>query len=504
MSEYMTQEAPACMPREARQPVHDDPTHWSAPHVDVRHDRSQRGLRAMARGRGWMHADGERARSPEMHERQRLRFEELEPEPLPPSTGLPRPVGEAALKFVAKRERGQRRAHMLWTTRDGELGDGVIGQEVDRLYQWMHAQRALVEPIGAIEPVMRTLQANGILDDDFRVAHGEHIDPLLHAVARSGRADAYPTRGRDRSSDMLRAGRVIDQTEADAIGSMADLGQYGVKVKSLHARIRGVRAAAASAYARDRARHEATQLSRLMREKTEMLLWLDAFAGVVMHWGTAFKGVISASTPANAATVASGATGAITTVSGLVVHAVYAREFAEARGRIGTLKQRARALDASHLSAQLDALVIEMNGYVELAGRLREVTNRLGEAQAKAYADIGSLAGDAVADMSAIAGGPFAARSRLDHGRIQRLFANIPLYEQIAAFDRRASWPRLEGEIPMSGFLHWTRESKVVSEAAVEAAKLRWWRDRTPAIASLWARLRTSIESIGPLARSLK
>lgn len=467
------------------------------------------GVNAFDRTRGWCHARGGQLSPPALHEQKQWTFEVMAPERLSPGEMMPEPVDQGALRFAIRRlqDGKQRQATMMWTRGEAGFDEAALGQEVDRLYRWMQMQRATVGPIAELAPVMGTLQRNGILDDDLRVADEADLGALLQDVARSGRADAYPTDGPALSAGVLKASQKVAECDADLMARLAEAQLLGDEIKSLGAQIRAVRFEVKALYERRAQRVAERDAASLMREKAETLAWIDAFAGAVGGWSMALKGAVGPGGLGGKADMGAGGFGALSAVGKLVVNQIYERRIAEAFDRVRTLRRRAEEFENARLAAKLDALAARMSGYVTKASRLREAIEAYRVSRSRAFAVLGSTMAESLPrmgpdtaarqDTAFNAGKPHAA------GRIQRLFANVPVYEEAVALADRVEWPELQGHIPMSGFLFWSDESGVLTDIGEEAAKLRWWRERADGVRGLLERIRASIDGTGELAQSI-
>ncbi len=466
------------------------------------------GINAFERTRAWKHARGGELSAPALHEGKRWTFEQIAPEPIPPDVGPPEPIDQGTLRFATRRPRRdqQRTATMMWTMGEAGFDEAVLGQEVDRLYQWMQTQRATIGPITELEPLMRTLQRNGILDDDLQVADEAHLEALLRDVARSGRVDAYASDGPSVSADVLDATRQVAECDANVHSQIAHMDKLKAQISGLQSDIRATRFEVKAFFERRAQQAAEREAASLLREKTQALAWIDAFASAVGGWATAFKGMASASSVGGKLDAGAGATGLVSAAGKLVVNLVYEEQIDEAFSRVSALRARAEAAEASRLTTKLDGLAEMMKAFVETTAKLEEATASYKTSRARAYASLGSTLADALPRMGprsksdgAVRG---AIRDREVDGRVQMLFASIPQYEEISARAGRIGWPRLTGDIPMSGFLFWSENAATLADIAEEAAKLRWWKARTSGVAALLGRVRRAIEAAGDPASS--
>ena len=75
--------------------------------------------------------------------------------------------------------------------------------------------------------------------------------------------------------------------------------------------------------------------------------------------------------------------------------------------------------------------------------------------------------------------------------------ANMMEYEHVSFLLKSTPWPCLAGEIPLSGFLMQGEGKSLVEQMAVEASKLRWWKNNMSAIDALLQEIISTAQTIG-------
>ncbi len=430
-----------------------------------------------------------------------MRFRAMVPADIPSTeksaAGLPRSLSAKAATVWPKGTVLAPALMMLPPNGKGKRGQQVlIGPEVDAFYAWIEQQSAAADVIKRMVPSMIELAGTGLLQADYRVANRGRLDQILRAVRRSGDVTAVTPGHESDAASVVSASARVGSSKIELMRDAALLRHYRTLARGLSASVTAARGDVQRFYTRAKLRAAKGQVKQLEAKRDRFLKTLG-FMTTLLSGGLAAAGKLAAGKSLEGMAEVMELTGAAGAI-GAILGSASSDRLASAKAQVASLRGELQGEERTVLSARLVAVEAQVDAYLTLCRDLSTLAVARRESVSSHVKAFGAEAGVAVKYLR-----PEAAKvggARVSMGEVTRLFRADKYLAVIHAGAAGMRWPTLEGVIPLGGYLSQSPiqgAAPLVGYMALEASKLRWWKERIDGVAGVRSQMLAVIKAAG-------